>query len=176
MYNSGFYNTNEVKPVDNEILEVKLEDQLITRLNLENFAHADYSLTEEAGMVKKIRTYHGTGAVEEVAMGQGNTQDFGAYWDEVEYRVGTTQGRGKYFDEQAMADPTVIDKLVQHMSEEMVNDMTRKIVGEMEKTDIKKFGATFGFDIVSDAISEFPDEKTENEQLFMLIARKDSSA
>ena len=176
MYNSGFYDTPLVKPVDNEILEVKLEDQLITRLNLENFAHADYSLTEEPGMVKKIRTYHGTGAVEELAMGQGNSDDFGAYWDEVEYRVGVTQGRAKYYDEQLMADPVVIDKLVQHMSEEMTNDMTRKIVGEMQKTDIKKFGATFGFDIVSDAISEFPDEKTEDEQLFMLIARKDSSA
>lgn len=171
----GFYDTTAVKPFDTEVLEVRFENQLDTKLNLQQFATVDNTLAENAGMVKKIRTYHGTGAVEELAMTEGNSDVFGAYWDEVEYRVGTTQGKAVYYDEQAMSDPDVIDKMISHMSEEMVNDLNRKVVAEMVKTDNKIYDADFDFDVVSDAIASFPDEETEDENLFLLINRKDAT-
>lgn len=169
------YDTTAVKTFDNEVVEVLFENQLVTRMNMEQFAHADYSLSENPGMKKKIRKYSGNGTVEELAMGEGNSDVMGSSFTEVEYEVGTTQGKFSYFDEQAMNDPDAINKLVAYSREEMTNDMTRKIVAEMGKTINKVYGATFGFDVISDALASFPDEQTENEQLFMLIARKDSS-
>lgn len=91
---SSKYNTSALKTFDNEVLEVAFEAQLMTAMDMQQFAHADYSLTEHAGMKKKIRTYVGTGSVKECAMGEGNGNDvFGSYFQEVEYEVGTTQGR-----------------------------------------------------------------------------------
>ena len=170
------YDGLNVYPFDNEVVEIKFENQLNTRMDMMQFATADYSLSENAGMKKKIRKYSGTGAVEEVSMGNGNTGTIGAGFVEVEYEVGTTQGKGQYYDEQLMDDPAVIDKLVQHMSELMVNDMNSKIAAELGKPSHKDFGITVGFDAISDAIAEFPQESTEGEALFILINRGDSSA
>lgn len=170
------YDGLNIYPFDHEVVEVLFENQLTTKMDMAQFAHADYDLAENAGMKKKIRRYAGTGDVEEVAMGQGNSNTMGAGFTEVEYEVGTTQGKGQYYDEQLMDDPAVIEKLSQYMSEAMVNDLTRKIVNEFDKTNHKEFGITVGFDAISDAIAEFPNEETENEGLFILINRKDSSA
>lgn len=87
------YDTTAVKTFDHEVVEVLFENQLATRMNMEQFAHADYSLTENPGMKKKIRKYSGNGSVEELAMGEGNTEVMGSAFTEVEYEVGTTQGR-----------------------------------------------------------------------------------
>jgi len=170
------YDGLNVYPFDNEVVEIKFENQLNTKMDMMQFATADYSLSENAGMKKKIRKYSGTGSVEELAMGYGNSGTIGAGFVEVEYEVGTTQGKGQYYDEQIMDDPAVIDKLVQHMSELMVNDTNAKVVGEFAKTTHKMFGISVGFDAVSDAIAAFPQEETENQPMFILIARKDSSA
>lgn len=72
------YDTDNIKVFDNEVLETKLENQLITKLNMNQFITMDYSLTEAPGMVKKIRTYVGTGAVEDLDMGDGNTEVIGS--------------------------------------------------------------------------------------------------
>lgn len=72
------YDSANIKTFDNEALEVKLENQLITALNMNQFITMDYSLTEQPGMVKKIRTYKGTGAVQDLAMGAGNTVAIGS--------------------------------------------------------------------------------------------------
>lgn len=170
------YDGLNIYPFDNEVVEVLFENQLITKMDMNQFATADYDLAENAGMKKKIRRYAGTGDVEEVAMGQGNSNTMGAGFTEVEYEVGTTQGKGQYYDEQLMDDPAVIEKLTQYMSEAMVNDNTKKIVNEFDKTPNKVFGISVGFDAISDAIASFPNEETENEGLFILINRKDSSA
>lgn len=170
------YDTDAVKTFDNEVVSVLFENQLTTKLDMEQFAHADYELAENAGMKKVIRKYSGNCTVEELAMGEGNTDVMGSSFVEVEYEVGTTQGKFAYYDEQAMNDPDAINKLVEYSREEMVNDMTRKIVAEMAKTGNKFFGITRGFDIVSDAVAAFPDETTEDEGMFLLIARADSSA
>ena len=99
------YDSASIKPYDNEVLETKLENQLKTALDLNQFITADYSLAESAGMKKVIHKYVGTGDVEDVAMGYGNTGVIGAEYTSEEYEVKTTQGKVQYFDEQLMNDP-----------------------------------------------------------------------
>ena len=72
------YDTENIQVFDNFVLETKLENQLITKLNMNQFITMDYSLTEQPGMVKKIRTYVGTGGVEDLDMGDGNTEVIGS--------------------------------------------------------------------------------------------------
>lgn len=169
------YDTTAVKTFDNEVWELKVEDQLITHLDMMQFAHADYDLAEEAGMTKKIRTYYGSGDIEELAMGEGNSTVMGSDFRLAEYEVKTYQGKGEYFDEQLMNDPKAIDTLVNYMSTAMVNDVSKKVPAELAKTIYKLYGQTFNFDCVADAISLLPEELTEDEGLFILIARKDKA-
>lgn len=84
---------------DNVVLATKIEDKLITSLDVNNYMTIDNSLAEHAGMKKTINTYTYTGDVEDVAMGVGNTQDIEVSFTPATYTVGTTQGRFQYFDE-----------------------------------------------------------------------------
>lgn len=165
------YDTANILVFDNEILQEKLEEQLITALDMNQFITTDYSLTAQPGMKIEIHTYHGTGDVEDLDMGEGNTGDLGAYYTTEEYEVGTTQGRVPYYDEQQMVDPTAIDKAIEHLSEQLTNDVTTKIVGEFEKAPRVHYGMEYDFDDIVEAISELPNEV--NDGLFLLIARKD---
>ena len=72
------YDTANIKTFDNEALEVKLENNLITKLDMNQFITMDYQLAEEPGMVKKVRVYSGTGAVDDLAMTEGNTNSIGS--------------------------------------------------------------------------------------------------
>lgn len=161
------YDTDNIKTFDNEVLETKLENQLITKLNMNQFITMDYSLTEAPGMVKKIRTYVGTGAVEDLDMGDGNTEVIGSEWTEESYEVLTTQGKVPFYDEQRMNDPIAIDKAIQHLAEALTNDVTTKVVEELKKgTGVL---ATLDFDGVVDAIAEYPDEEASG--LYLLMAK-----
>lgn len=159
------YDTANIKTFDNEVLEVKLENQLITALNMNQFITMDYSLTEQPGMVKKIRTYVGTGEVEDLDMGEGNTKAIGSQFSEVPYEVTTTQGHVPFYDEQQMNDPVAIDKAIQHLSEALTNDVTTKVVAELRKGSGTL--ATLDFDGVVDAIAEFPEENATGLYLLM---------
>lgn len=154
-----------MKVVDNEVLEQKLENQLITKLDMNQFVTLDYQLAENPGMVKKVRTYVGTGDVEDLAMGQGNTVVIGADFVESDYRVAVTQGTTIWYDEQAMADPMAIDKAIEHLSECLTNDITNKVVGELRNATNEI--ATLDFDGVVDAIAEFPEE--DNSGMYLLM-------
>ena len=162
------YDSANIKVFDNFVLETKLENQLITALNMNQFITMDYSLTEAPGMVKKIRTYVGTGAVEDLKMGDGNTQAIGSQWSEVPYEVTTTQGHVPFYDEQQMTDPVAIDKAIQHLSEALTNDVTTKVVAELGKGSGTI--ATLNFDGIVDAIAEFPDES--NSDMYLLMNKK----
>lgn len=161
------YDTDNIKVFDNEVLETKLENQLITKLNMNQFITMDYSLTEAPGMVKKIRTYVGTGAVEDLDMGDGNTKVIGSEWTEESYEVLTTQGKVPFYDEQRMTDPIAIDKAIQHLAEALTNDITVKVVEELKKGTGEL--ATLDFDGVVDAIAEYPDEEANG--LYLLMAK-----
>lgn len=165
------YSTDNIITFDNEIISEKLEDQLITSLDLNQFITTDYSLSATPGMKIEIHTYTGTGDVEDLAMGEGNEGDIGATYVTDTYEVTTTQGRVPYFDEQQMNDPTAIDKAIQHLSEQMTNDITTKVVAELDKASnvVKSFD--YSFEKIVEAISSLPQERTEG--LFLLFARKD---
>lgn len=166
------YDSANIKVFDNFVLETKLENQLITALNMNQFITMDYSLAEAPGMVKKIRTYVGTGAVEDLDMGEGNTGNIGSEWSEASYEVATTQGRVPFYDEQAMVDPVAIDKAIQHLSEALVNDVTEKVVAELDKGSGTI--ATLDFDGIVDAIAEFPDES--NSDMYLLMSKAQYAA
>ena len=159
------YDTNNIKTFDNNALEVQLENNLITRLDMNQFITMDYQLAEEPGMVKKVRVYSGTGAVEDLDMGEGNTGDIGSQFSETPYEVVVTQGRVPFYDEQQMNDPAAIDKAIQHLSEALTNDVTTKVVTELRKGTGTL--ATLDFDGVVDAVAAMPDEVNNDMYLLM---------
>lgn len=159
----------------NFVLENKLDDLLTTHIDMNQFATQDTSLVEEAGMTKKINQYTSTGDVEDLAMGEGNTDEIEVSFTQVPYTVGVTQGRFSYFDEQEMTDPMVIDAGLNGLATRMTNDLTGKIVAELDKATLTYDASASGltFNAVVDAIAKFPGETTEAEGLFILINRKD---
>ena len=168
---SSIYDSNNILVFDNQILREKLEEQLITHLDMSQFITTDYSLQATPGMKIEVHTYHGTGDVEDLAMGAGNTGDIGAFYTTETYEVATTQGRVPYYDEQQMNDPTAIDKAIKHLSEQMTNDITTKVVAELGKAPRVRYGFDYTFDKIVEAISAFPKEGING--LFLLVARKD---
>ena len=78
------------KVYENFVLENKIEDMLITGVDMNAYMTTDYSLTENAGMKKVIHVYNATGNVEELEMGEGNEESITVSHDEVEYSVGVT--------------------------------------------------------------------------------------
>ena len=152
---------------DNTILENKIEDFLTTALDVAQYATHDDSLTQSAGMKKVVNKYTATGNVEDVLMGEGNTEDIEVAFDSVEYTVGVTQGRFPYYDEEAMTDPMVVDVGLKKLAAQMTNDLTAKIVKELDKTKLVINSATWTFNQIVDAIAMFPDEEIYG--LFLLV-------
>lgn len=158
----------------NFVLENKLEDLLVTHIDMNQFATQDTSLVEEAGMTKKINQYTSTGNVEDLAMGAGNTQEIEVSFTQVPYTVGVTQGRFAYYDEQEMTDPMVVDAGLYGLATRMTNDLTAKIIAELDKATLTYDASATGltFDAIVDAIAKFPHEDAED-GLFILINRAD---
>lgn len=157
----------------NFIIENKLADLLTTHLDMNAFCTQDESLTEEAGMIKKIHTYTASGDVEDLAMGNGNTGDIEVSFSESVYTVGTTQGRFAYYDEQEMTDPMVVDAGLNGVASKMANDLTSKVVTELGKaTLVQNYGDSgITFDTVVDAIAKLNTE--EEAGLFLIVSPAD---
>lgn len=83
------------KGYDNFVLAELIETILQTKMDMNKFMTADYQLSENAGMVKKIHRYTGTGEVDDLARGEGNTHFIDAEYTSEEYRVARTQGQAK---------------------------------------------------------------------------------
>ena len=158
----------------NFVLENKLEDLLVTHIDMNQFATQDTSLVEEAGMTKKINQYTSTGNVQDLAMGAGNTQEIEVSFTQVPYTVGVTQGRFAYYDEQEMTDPMVVDAGLYGLATRMTNDLTAKIIAELDKATLTYDASATGltFNAIVDAIAKFPHEDAED-GLFLLINRAD---
>lgn len=152
---------------ENIVLANKIEDILTTAVDLTSYMTVDTSMTQEAGMKKKINTYKAVGEVEELAMGEGNTQDIESTFDTKEYEVKTVQGRFQYFDEQAMTDPMVVQAGLEGIAKTMINDFTKKAVAEFDKATLTVERSGFAFTDIVDAIAKL---NTENEDgLFILV-------
>lgn len=132
IYNTGtgtaFTNMGDINVYDNEVLQFKIKDAMNTKLNLQQFATVDYSLTAAPGMVVKIRTYTPEGQAERLAMGQKNSTFVGSDFTEADYRVNTLQATGKYFDEQVMADPKAIDTAIGMIPQAISNKLNEEVI------------------------------------------------
>ena len=158
---------------ENFILSNTINDILATKVNLNNYLTIDTSLTQEAGMKKKIHKYTSTGAVEMLGMGEGNTTSREVTFTEVEYEVKTFQGKFDFYDEQEMTDPMIVDVGVRHSADDMVNTFTALSIAEYEKATLVQEGAAWGFDVVVDAIAKLNLE--DESGLFLLISPADKA-
>lgn len=156
---------------DNVVLANKIEDILTTAVDLTSYMTVDTSMTQEAGMKKKINTYKAQGDVETLAMGNGNTGDIEVSFATKEYEVETVQGRFQYYDEQAMTDPMVVQAGLEGIAKTMINDFTAKAVAEFDKATLTVQRTGFAFTDIVDAIAKL---NTENEDgLFILVGVAD---
>lgn len=156
---------------DNVVLANKIEDILTTAVDLTSYMTVDTSMTQEAGMKKKINTYKAQGNVETLAMGNGNTGDIEVSFATKEYEVETVQGRFQYYDEQAMTDPMVVQAGLEGIAKTMINDFTAKAVAEFDKATLTVQRTGFAFTDIVDAIAKL---NTENEDgLFILVGVAD---
>ena len=104
------------KGYDNFVLENKINSILSTKMDMNRFMTADYSLAGTPRMTKKIHKYTGVGSAEDLARGEGNTEFVDASYVEEEYTVSRTQGQCKYYDDDVMTDPVLIDTKIQTLS------------------------------------------------------------
>lgn len=159
---------------ENVVLGNKINDILTTAINLNDYMTIDTSLTENAGMKKKIITYTSTGNVEALAMGEGNTGSLEVQKSEVEYEALTYQGKFAFYDEEEAIDPMVVDTGLKHSADNMVNTFTANAVAEMDKATLEVAVDAWSFDAVVDGIAKM---NVENEEgLFLLISPADKAA
>lgn len=156
---------------DNVVLANKIEDILTTAVDLTSYMAVDTSMTQEAGMKKKINTYKAQGNVETLDMGDGNTGDIEVSFSTKEYEVETVQGRFQYYDEQAMTDPMVVQAGLEGIAKTMINDFTAKAIAEFEKTTLTVTRTGFAFTNIVDAIAKLNTESEEG--LFILVGVAD---
>ena len=159
---------------ENFVLENKIEDILTTAVDLQAYMTVDNSLSLEPGMKKIVHTYTASGNVQDLEMGEGNSEDITVSFTSTEYEVGVTQGRFQYFDEQEMTDPMVVDTGLDGIAKKMVNDFTTKPIAEYEKATLKAPTSAWSFDAVVDAIAKMNLE--DETGLFLLISPADKAA
>lgn len=156
---------------NNVVLENKYESILATKLDMNGYMTIDNSLAQDAGMIKKVITKTASGAVDELAMGQGNSNFVEVSTATKDYTVKTVQGSFVYYDEEAMADPAVIEAGLTGLSEKMVNKFVADAVAEWNKATLQQgYAASAGvdFDDVVDALAKLNME--DESGLFMLIS------
>ena len=154
---------------DNFVLESKLKDILSTKLNTKTLMTIDNSLTESAGMIKKVNTYTYTGKVEKLAKGSKNTQRGAITYESTPYTVKVAQQVFDYYDEEFMQDPNVLDYGLEGAAQVMVNDMTADFFTEIAKATLSQTytSGQFSYDVVVDAISKMNIE--DESGLFLLV-------
>lgn len=159
---------------ENFVLSNKINDILTTQVNLNNYMTIDTSLAEAAGMKKKVITYNSTGNVEQLAMGEGNTESIEVQNTTAEYEVLTYQGKFAFYDEEEMIDPMIVDTGLKHSADSMVNTFTANAIAEMDKAALTVTAGAWGFDVVVDAIAKMNLEAEEG--LFLLVSPEDKAA
>lgn len=160
---------------ENFVLESRLSDLLNTKLNTRSLMTIDNSLTESAGMIKKINTYTYTGKVEKVGKGAKNTTRGAVSYTPKQYEVVVSQQVFDYYDEEFMQDPKVVEMGMNGAATLMVNDMNEKYFAELAKATLTHqiTGGAFSYDAVVDAIQLM---NLEDESGLFLIIGNDLKA
>ena len=157
-----------------ELIREKINSMLDTKVSMSQFMHSDDSLTAEAGMKIKVQKYVANDNIKDVAEGEGNEDFSEVDYTEDEYEVVTTQGRTHWTDEAAMRNPIVVDTLLKGQAENMVNNLTRKAIAEMDKAtkavecDFASTSANYFFNKVVDALA-LVDSANEDESGYTLL-------
>ena len=138
---------------ENFIIANKMAEVLNTNKDLKNYMTIDNTLTESAGMKKKVNTYSVTGDVADVTEGKGNTTGLTMSYTAKEYDVVTTQGKFTYTDEDEMTDPYLVDKGVESLTKKLVNALNTKAITAAMTTTNKVEADSFGFDAFVDALA-----------------------
>ncbi len=142
-------------------------------LQVIQFCTVDDSLVGVAGDTKKINTYTATNDKTEVLeMGVGNTKDIEVSYETKEYKIELLQNRFPYFDEEAMNDPLVIEKGLNHMSVDMFNTANGKAMAEFNKASISVPVTAFDFAAFVDGAAMLPFEG-EDVPTFALCHKND---
>ena len=160
------------KTYPNHVLENRFEDQYVTKLDLMQFCTVDDSLVGVAGDKVKINTYTATDGTETLAMGEGNTRDIEVSYEEKEYTIELLQNRFSYFDEEAMRDPLIVEKGINHGVVDMINTAQRKAMAEFGKATLNAPVTAFNFDAFVDGAALFDNELGEL-KIFALVNKED---
>ena len=161
----------QFKGYDNEVIENKIESILTTKLDMNKFLTPDYTLTVNPGMSMIVHTYTGTGTVDDLSRGDGNTNFVDAQYSAATYTVGRTQGQAKYYDDDAMNDPALIDAKTKYLAEGMANSFTVKAIAEFDKTTKSATITDWSLGDCADAIAVYANEHEDEEGLFFLVAQ-----
>ena len=156
----------------NHVLENRFEDQYNSKLDLMQFCTIDDSLVGTAGDTKKINTYTATNGTQVLAMGEGNTESIEVSYETKEYKIELLQNRFPYFDEEAMNDPLVIEKGLNHMAVDMFNTANAKAMAEFNKATIEIPVTAFDFNAFVDGAAALAFEG-ENVPVFSLVHKND---
>ena len=156
----------------NHVLENRFEDQYNSKLDLMQFCTVDDSLVGTAGDTKKINTYTATDGTEVLEMGAGNTKDIEVSYETKEYTIELLQNRFSYFDEEAMRDPKIVEKGLDHMSVDMFNTANAKAMAEFNKATLTANVSAFNFDAFVDGAAMLPFEG-EDAPVFALCHKND---
>lgn len=174
-------NISNITPVehvlyDNEVIAVKLDSLLETKLNAQNFMTIDSSLQGQPGMRKTIYTYAYEGQLERLEMGQGNTISGKVTFTEEEHKVEVAQQMFQYQDEQVWQDPRIMEVAIKGMAETMFNDMNAKFFEEIAKAEIAlTITGALKYEHVVDALELFVGADAANEDeagLYLLVGTK----
>ena len=168
---------------DNEVLAVKLQEILDTYLDAQGLMTIDRSLTEAAGMWKTINVYTYEGQVEELGIGQGNTESGSVKLVPQHHEVKVQQQKFIYQDEEIMRDPRVLEVAIKGMAETMFNHLNGQFFKAITENDEIKFlseeAQAMSYDLAVDALGELAGvtAANENEQgFFILINHKHRAA
>ena len=161
----------------NHVIEVTIEDQYNSHLDLMRFCTVDNSLVGVAGDTKKIRVYNATDATEKLAMGEGNTKNIEVAYSEKDYTILMAQNRFPYYDEELMRDPMVVDVGVRHMTTDMFNHTQADIFAEFNKAtkEVAMTGNDY-FSAFVDAVAAMPGENQEELEVFAFVHPNDKAA
>lgn len=167
------------KVFDNFVLANEIEDQYLSKLDLNGFVTVDNELVGVAGDKKLVRTYDATSATERLVMGEGNTKNIEVTYSEKEHTIQLAQTRFPYYDEEAMKDPmllaTGVERIAADMYQCVQDDIYACFTGELNTNSVAATGDWFG-DLV-DAVSMLTNyEQPEGIPLFAFVNRKDMAA
>lgn len=144
---------------DNKVIENKYNSILNSLLDLNQFCTIK-EITQGAGDTLRVVYHSASGDVDEVAMGEGNTNTIEVTGGYTDYVLKTLQAKGFYYDEEAQRDPAAIDAMLKGMAEAMTNKWNKDIMGEYDKAILNEVGGTINADAFADAIAFFGEDES----------------